>query len=153
MYNHTLKFADVVNALNIDITDLEVVKLNTLKFSTLSHGDFTLYYDNGGKYSNPYYKVWITTPKILPNRDFEDLEKWNEDTFYQRYGEKKTLPLPGYVSLSVVANIKSLKEIRFEWGSITNKIVATLDDEWLYSETHDILRTIKILRSIENNLK
>ncbi len=152
MYNHTLKFTDVVNALNMDITNLEVEKLNTLRFDTISHGKFTLYYDDGGRYANAYYKMWITTSKSLPTRYDLDLDIWDRNAFYKRLNEEKDTTLSDYVTLSDVADIKSLLDIKFEWGPIANRIVATLDDRWLYSETLDILRTLKILRRIEKKL-
>jgi len=153
MYNETLKFADVVNALNLDITKLEVVRLNTLRFNTISNGKFTLNYDNGGMYSNPYYKMWITTIKNLPNLGVEHSDLWNEDTFYRRCRGSITTPLPGYLSFLDVADIISLRKIKFERGAMNNRLVATLDDKWLYSETSDILQTLKILRKIEKKLK
>ncbi len=153
MYNQTLKFADVVNALNMDLTKLEVVKLNTLRFSTISNGKFTMYYDNGGMYSYPHYKIWITTIKTLPNLSFEESDLWNEDTFYRRCRGSITTPLPGYVSFMDVAEIMSLRKIKFERSAMNNRIVATLDDKWLYSESSDILKTLKILRKIEKMLK
>jgi hypothetical protein len=153
MYNNTLKFADVVNALNMDLTKLEVVKLNTLRFTTISNGRFTLHYDNGGMYSNPYYKIWITTIKTLPNLGFEFADLWNEDTFYRRCRGSISTPLPGYVSFMEVADILSLRKIKFKRRAMNNRIVATLDDKWLYSESSDILKTLKILRKIERMLR
>lgn len=153
LYNQTLKFTDVVNALNMDLTKLEVVKLNTLRFSTISNGKFTLYYDNGGMYSYPHYRMWITTIKNLPNLSFELSYLWNEDTFYRRCRGSITTPLPGYVSFMEVADIPSLRKIKFERGAMNNRIVASLDDKWLYSESSDILKTLKILRKIERMLK
>jgi hypothetical protein len=153
MYNQTLKFADVVNALNMDLTKLEVVKLNTLRFSTISNGRFTLYYDNGGMYSYPHYRVWINTIKTLPNLGFEHSDLWNEDTFYRRCRGSITTPLPGYVSFMEVSDIPSLRKIKFERSAFNNRIVATLDDKWLYSESSDILKTLKILRKIEGMLR
>jgi hypothetical protein len=153
MYNQTLKFADVVNALNMDLTRMEVLKLNTLRFSTISNGKFTLYYDNGGMYSNPHYKVWITSIKNLPNLSYENSDLWNEDTFYRRCKGSITTPLPGYISFMDVADILSLRKIKFETSPVANRIIATLDDKWLYSNTSDILQTLKILRKIEKKLK
>lgn len=153
MYNQTLKFADVVNALNMDITKLEVVRLNTLRFSTISNGKFTLYYDHGSMYSNPRYEMWITTIKNLPDLGIELSDLWNEDTFYRRCRGSITTPLPGYVSFMEVADIISLRKIKFERGPMNNRLVATLDDKWMYCETSDILQTLNILRKIESKLK
>jgi hypothetical protein len=153
MYNQTLKFADVVNALNMDLTNMEVLKLNTLRFNTISNGKFTLYYDNEGMYSNPYYKMWITTIKNLPNLSYENSDLWNEDTFYRSCNGSITTPLPGYISFMDVADIPSLRKIRFQSNPVANRIIATLDDKWLYSNTSDILQTLKILRKIEKKLK
>jgi hypothetical protein len=152
MYNHTQKFADVVNALNIDLTNAEIVKLNTVRFTTISHGKFTLYYNCGDIYNDAYYKIWIRTTKGLPVRYDNDFYMWGRDTFFKRFGDDKEIPLSGYITLSDVDHIISLREIRFENGVIANRIVATLDDRWLYSETVDILKTLKVLRKIENKL-
>ncbi len=152
MYNNTQKFADVINALNIDLTNVAIVKLNTLRFNTISHGEFTLYYNDGGLYRNAHYKMWIRTTRSLPVRYYEDFNMWDIDTFYERFGDDKDIPLPGYITLTDVEGIISLREIRFERGVMANRIVATLDDRWLYSETFDILLTLKILRKIEKKL-
>ncbi len=104
-------------------------------------------------YSYPHYKIWITTIKTLPNLSFEESDLWNEDTFYRRCRGSITTPLPGYVSFMDVADILSLRKIKFERSAMSNRIVATLDDKWLYSESSDILKILKILRKIEKMLK
>jgi hypothetical protein len=152
IYSHTQKFADIVNALNMDLSNVEVLKSNTIKFETISQGKFFLYYDKGGRYSNANYKMWINTIKMLPVLDYEYSDLWNEKLFFKRYQEEKEFPLPGYISLSDVNEITSLREIRFESGPMANRVVAVLNDQWFYSETSDILKTLNILRKIEKML-
>ena len=152
IYSHTQKFADIVNALNMDLTNVEVLKLNTFRFQTQTQGHFILFYDTGGRYSNANYKMWINTIRILPVLDYEYSDYWDENSFFKRTSNEISIPLPGFIELSDVGHISSLREIRFERGPMLNKVVAILDDEWFYSETSDILKTLKILRKIEKKL-
>jgi hypothetical protein len=153
IYSHTQKFADIVNALNMELTNVEVLKSNTLRFDTESQGKFFLYYDMGGRYSNAHYKMWIKTIKILPVLDYEYSDIWDENSFFKRSSEERIIPLPGYITIDDVNDISSIREIRFERGPMTNRVVAVLDDQWFYSETSDILKTLKILIKIEKKLK
>jgi hypothetical protein len=152
VHTYASRFDQIIKALGFDFIDVKTEKWNTLMFETNEYGDFTFKYDIDGKNRGARYKVWIITKKNLPADCNKWLDNGDRDVFYKRTGKEETTPLSGYVTPSDVVYIKSLREIRFERGYIAHRIIATLDDLWFYSETPDILRTLKLIRRINGKL-
>jgi len=152
VHTYASRFDQIIKALGFDFIDVKAEKWNTLNFETSEYGDFTYRYDIDGKHKGARYKVWIITKKNLPEACNKWLDNGQKDDFYRKNGKDEVTPLSEYLTLSDVVYIKSLRELRFERGFIANRIIATLDDMWFYSETPDILRTLKLLRKIERKL-
>jgi hypothetical protein len=152
VHTYASRFDQIINALGFDFIDVKAEKWNTLLFETNEYGDFTLKYDIDGKRKGARYKVWIITKKNLPSSCNRWLDNGDKDVFYRKNGKEEVTPVSEYISLSDVVYIKSLRELRFERGYIANRIIASLDDMWFYSETPDILRTLKLMRIIERKL-
>lgn len=152
VHAYASRFHQMIRALGFDFIDVKAEKWNTLMFETDGYGDFTLKYDIDGKYKGARYRVWVITKKSLPVACNRWLENGDKDVFFRKTAKEEVTPLPGYVTLSDVVYIKSLRELRFERGFIANRIIATLDDMWFYSETPDILRTLRLMRKIDGKL-
>jgi len=153
VHTYARRFIQVIKALGFDYIDVKAEKWNTLMFETNEYGDFTMNYDVDGKRRGARYKVWIITKKNLPVSCNRWLENGDKDVFYRKSGKEEITPLSEYMTPSDAVYIKSLREVRFERGYIANRIIATLDDMWFYSETPDILRSLKLMRKIERKLE
>jgi hypothetical protein len=148
IYKPAKRFSDVIGALNFELLEVKKNGWGTLKFTTVTHGEFFLYYFTGGKYSSPYYKLWIITPKEVSTEYPDERRIWIRASWFNRI--RKELGPNKYVDESELADIKSLSSLEFEKNRGKNTIVAILSDKWLYSEAHDVLRSLKILREIED---
>ncbi len=147
IYKPAKRFSEVVEALNFDLLDIKKTKLWTMKFTTLTEGEFSLYYFSGGKNRSAYYRLWITTPKKVPTEYPDQKRIWTRPSWFDR---KKEMPTPNpYVDEARFEEIKSLRRIYFENFQGINSIEAILSDKWLYSETDDLLETLRIMREIE----
>ncbi|UCG68218.1 MAG: hypothetical protein JSV09_10370 [Thermoplasmata archaeon] len=150
IYKPAKRFSDVINALNFELLGVKKNGWDTLMFTTVTDGEFFLYYHSGGKYSSPYYKLWIITPKEILTKHPKERKIWVRSSWFNRKREK---PGPNkYVDESELEGIKSLRSLNFEKIRQKNGIVAILSDKWLYSEVDDVLRTLKILQEIEDNI-
>jgi hypothetical protein len=153
VHTYASRFDQIIKALGFDFIDVKAQKWNTLNFETAEYGDFTYKYDIDSKHKGAIYKVWIITKKNLPSSCNKWLDNGDKDVFYRKNSKEEVTPISEYLTLSDVVYIKSLREVRFERGYIANRIIATLDDMWFYSETPDILRTLKLIRIIEGKLE
>lgn len=152
VHSYSSRFGRIIDSLGYDFIGMEAEKWNTFCFDTIEYGKFTLRYDVNGKYRRARYRLWIMTEKDLPDEGDRWVEKGQRDIFYRKDGEREVAPCSEYLTPADVLYIKSLREIRFERGFVANRVIATLDDLWFYSETTDILRTLKLMRRIEGKL-
>jgi hypothetical protein len=153
VHTYASRFDQVIKALGFDFIDVKAETWNTLMFETNEYGDFTLKYDVDGKHRGARYKVWIITKRNLPAGCNKWLDNGDKDVFYRKNRKEEVTPIKEFVTPADVVYIRSLRELRFERGYIANRIIATLDDMWFYSETPDILRTLKLMRKIEDQLE
>lgn len=152
LYKSATRFDEILNALKHDIVSAKTAWLlsHTLSCESLRHGRFLLYYFGGSKYSPPYYELRISTSKQLPER---------EEIFVRKTGvlvrgprEKVSERFKDKLPAEKLMAIKSLKFIETERKGNENRFVARFDDEWLRSETSDIIECLKILREVEEKL-
>jgi hypothetical protein len=150
IYKPAKRFAEVIDALNFELVDVRRKGWDTLKFTTVSEGEFFLYYYSGSKHSSAYYKLWIITKKKVPISNGDELEIWGKPSWFDRKKEEKGSNK--YVDVSELKDIKSLSCVRFEKIDGQNGITTIIFDKWLYSETSDVLKILKILREIEDKI-
>jgi hypothetical protein len=150
IYKPAKRFSEVVEALNFDLLDVRKTKLWTMKFNTLTEGEFSLYYFSGSKHQAAYYRLWIITQKTVPSMHPDGRRIWKRPSWFDR---NKDEPYPNeFADAARFNDIRSLS--RIEFGSVDgmNSIEAILSDKWLYSETDDVLETLRIMREIEDRL-
>jgi hypothetical protein len=150
IYKPAKRFSEVVEALNFDLLDVKKTKLWTMKFTTLTEGEFSLYYFSGSKNRSAYYRLWITTPKKVPTEYPDQKRIWTRPSWFDRKKEKP--PSNPYVDEARLEDIKSLSRLYFEDFQGVSSIEAILTDKWLYSETDDLLEALKIMREIEDRI-
>jgi hypothetical protein len=151
-YEFVSGFSDILNALNLDLVDFEVEGSNTLRFDTVSFGRFWLCSEGTGGSGKAPFRMWIRTTRSPPLRYGWDLTLWEKDNSLQKYDTDKSTARKGGIRIPDVTDISSLREIRFDRGSSTNRIVAVLDEMWIYYKGKDIQRTLEALREIEQGL-
>jgi hypothetical protein len=152
LYKSAVRFAEVVSALNMDITDARFVNWSTLKVNTSTQVEFFLHYHPGDKHSNPHYKAWITTTKKPPEFERGYATIWHKPSISEKLRNKEVIEYPEYLSPWRLEEIKSLHSMWFSTDSGKTTINAHLDDKWFYSETQDLLRTLEVLRDIEQSI-
>jgi len=150
LYTSATRFAEILNAIQHEIVSAKISGLEyspVLTCKTLEHGEFSLKYFPGSRYSPAWYRLWITTNKPLPARE----------TIFKKKGLLKKSPqlserLKDRLLAEKLMALKSLKYIMTESKRDKNRLVAMFDDRIRYSETHDIIECLKLLREIEEKL-
>jgi hypothetical protein len=153
-YKSARRFDELIEALKDDIVDAKIrvspILNFTLECSSMHHGRFSLYYFHGSRYERPYYKLWISTDKPIPVKEKGFRRKLFE--FKSRLEGGVDESLADKVSDVELKEIKTLKLLTTEREKGENRIIAIIDDRWLYSETSDIIKSLELLRKIEKML-
>jgi hypothetical protein len=152
IYTRSRRFAGVINALGFELLDVKFENWKTMKFTTLTFGEFFLYYFGGSEDYSAYYKLWISTQKRVPVPQGNDFVIWKRPSWFQKIINKGENPPQYYISKSQIEGIESLSRLKIEITPFENKIAAYLDDKWLHSEIPDLLKTLEVLRFIEERI-
>jgi hypothetical protein len=157
-YRQAKRYSEIVIVLYRELVNVEIqgggpLRHGTLKVRTKRYGDFSLYYFPGHARpaGGPFYKLWVSTGKMVPVREGEKGYIWVRPSFL-RLGMKADPYLAKYISNLQMGDIGSLHRIQFENDNGEGRIVSIFRDLLAYSETMDILRTLVILRNIEARL-
>jgi hypothetical protein len=152
------RYARIVKALYSELIEVKVLKesffeYGILKIKTLSHEEFFLINipDRGHPGMRSIYKLWIVTDKNFPVKEDEKRYLWKK-TRQQKKGTIVDQEFANYIPQIQLDSIKSLHRIQFEVQEGENRIAALFYEILLYSETEDILRTLEILRDMEERI-
>jgi hypothetical protein len=155
IYNQMKRYARIVKALDPELIEVNVLKdsffeYGILKIKTITQGEFFLLNipNRGHPGMRSIYKLWIVTDKNLPVKEGEKRYLWKK----MKGQEEGTIiepELAHYIPQNQLDSLKVLHRIQFEFLEGENRIAALFYEFLLYSETKDILRTLDILREIE----
>jgi hypothetical protein len=155
IYKPSKRLANIIKALNLDPSKMVIEQLNTLKVNSPISGQFSVHYGSGGSFpgsrywSSSYYKIWIPTNKKIPVKKTGEHLIWTKPSILSKLLDKQNNSLLKYLSLFELNEIKALESLKFENTHGENRIVAILDDRWLFSTTPDIVKTLEILKEIK----
>lgn len=158
IYRPIKRFANIIKALSLEPSEMVIERLSTLKVNSPVSGQFSVHYGSGGSlpgiryWSSSYYKIWIPTNKKNLKKKSNEYLIWTKPSFFSKLLNKRNTSLLKYLSLFQLNEIKALESLRFENTDGENRIVAILDDRWLFSITPDIVKTIDVLKEIKANL-
>ncbi len=152
IYLRSKRFAGVIDALGFELLDVRFENWKTMRFTTLTFGEFFLYYFGGSEDYSAYYKLWISTQKRVSVPQGNDFVIWKKPSWFQKIKNKGENSTPYYISKFQIEGIKSLSSLKIEITASENKIAAYLDDKWLHSEIPDLLKTLEVLRFIEEKI-
>lgn len=146
-YKEAKRYNEILTALGPDLISVQFIYEKIMKFTSSRFGEFFMDYYPGNDSENPYYGVWIVLDKPRVRIDRRRTTLWSKPSWFKRtFGDP---PKPHHsVPLNLVTQIKTLRKISIEGYNKKYRIVAILNDDWLYSETHDLLRTVEVLEYI-----
>ena len=147
IYLPSSRFREAIDVLSPSLFNVEWVGRDTLKFTTANLGEFYMYYKSEGEHESAYYKVWITSDKNGPVTAIPRVTLWKRP-YKSILGKWLYFQSPPYVPAVKANEIKTLKWISIDWFGNHHRIMARLSDDWLHSETDDLLKTVEVLEEI-----
>jgi len=147
VYQPASRFRELLDALRPNVLDVEWIYNYTLKISTSNLGEFFLKYHPEREDASGYYIIWITSDKSIPVMGAPSLTLWSKP-YKPILRDWHYFPSPPYVPTAKANEIKTLKWIIMDWSGTEFRIMAWLSDEWLQSETDDLMKTVEILEEI-----
>lgn len=147
IYQLASRFRELIDALKSDILDVEWIYKYTLKFTTSNRGEFYLQYYYEREHESAHYIIWITSDKSVPVMAEPRVTLWSKP-YKPIFGNWQHFPSPPYVPVTKANEIKTLKWIAMDWSGSEYRILARLSDEWLQSETDDLMKVVELLEKI-----
>lgn len=147
IYQPASRFRELMDVLKPSLLDVEWVFRHTLKFTTANLGEFYVKYNPEKENESAYYEVWITSDKSGPGLAEPRVTLWKKP-YKSILSKWLYFQSPPYVPVFKANEIKTLKWIAMDWLSSEYRIMARLSDEWLHSETDDLLKTVELLEEI-----
>jgi hypothetical protein len=141
------RFRELMDGLKPNLLDVEWVHSKTLKFTTANLGEFYVKYNPEEENESAYYLVWITSDKGGPSPIVSRMTLWKRP-YKSILGKWLYFDSPPYIPVISANDIKNLKWIVLEMFGSQYRIIARLSDEWLHSETDDLLKTVELLEEI-----
>jgi hypothetical protein len=141
------RFRELLDVLKPNLLDVEWRYPESLKITTSNLGDFFLSYIQETEHEAAHYLVWITSDKGGPSPLVSKMTLWKRP-YKSIYGKWIYFDSPSYVPVARAYDIKTLEWIALELVESQFRIIARLKDEWLQSETDDLLKTVEILEEI-----
>jgi hypothetical protein len=151
-YNNARKFHNLIKVFDKGSLKWGVINGYQLKFISEDFGEFYMsYLPEGSKLA--FYKLGIISDSCDQYIDENRKVLWKRPTIMERILAFEPPEVTEDIPLRSIEKVKALRNITLEKHEYGNWIVAQLDDDYLRSETLDLIRALKILRKIDDNFK